>query len=206
MIISTRRWRIRQKLRRFHLFTFIVSSVRVQLHRIKGLRAFAIYFMMAGLFTIGMTTQIPKEAVICTSVATFDDMLGKLGCTLENDYFELEVEVTAYTNGPESTGKKPGHPAYGITSSGHRAGWGTVAAPEEFPYGVELEIPGYGMGKVLDRGGAIKWYPDKQKYVLDVWMEDVEQARKWGRRTLTIKVYRSGLSIHDENRILRRGK
>ncbi len=86
------------------------------------------------------------------------------------------IVVTAYTSGPESTGKKPGDRGYGITASGTVAGYGTCAADPAVPFGVRLWIEGYGEAVVLDRGGAIRGNR------LDVWFEKPEDARAWGVR------------------------
>jgi len=48
-------------------------------------------------------------------------------------YKEYVMEATAYTNGPEDTGKTPGHPLYGITASGLSTDIGAVAVdPVEY--------------------------------------------------------------------------
>ena len=92
-----------------------------------------------------------------------------------NGYAVVPMEVTAYTSGPESTGKSPGDPNYGITKSGATAGPGTLAAPEAY-MGRRMYVPGYGWGTVQDTGGAIKGNR------LDVWFPTVEEARQWRRR------------------------
>lgn len=196
------------KLKKGFLFPLTVFNNGVQLIRLREINGFIIVILTAGLVW-GAIIGVKMEDVTCTPIIAFSDyeLLNEENINpIVRDYLELDVEVTAYTNGPESTGKSPGHPAYGITSSGRTAGWGTVAAPKEFPYGLEVDIPGYGKGVIQDRGGAIKWHPEKQKYILDIWMEDVQEARRWGRRNLRVKISRAGLSVEDENRILRRGQ
>lgn len=96
-------------------------------------------------------------------------------------YTVVSMNVTAYTSGPESTGKRPGDPQYGITKSGAIAGPGTLAAPPGL-MGHRMYVPGYGWGTVQDIGGAIKGNH------LDVWFEKVEDARKWGRQNLDVVV------------------
>ena len=70
------------------------------------------------------------------------------------------MTATGYTSGIESTGKRPGHPEYGITYSGVKAKrdlYSTIAADlRVFPLGTILFVPGYGYGVVADKGGAIK--------------------------------------------------
>ncbi len=94
------------------------------------------------------------------------------------------MEVTGYDNGFRSTGKNPGHPAYGITADGTRAGPGTLAAPRSYPFGTRMYVPGYGFGVVHDRGGAIT------QGHLNVWFRTERQALVWGRRHLDVEVCR----------------
>ncbi|MGB9879896.1 MAG: 3D domain-containing protein [Anaerolineae bacterium] len=98
----------------------------------------------------------------------------------------VTMTVTAYTAGPESTGKTPGHPAYGITKSGEPAGPGTIAADPSIPFGTRIWVPGYGWGIVKDRGSAIKGNR------LDVFVPDVREAVEWGRRELAVLIVREG--------------
>ncbi len=61
---------------------------------------------------------------------------------------------------------------------------GTVAADTRyFPFGARLHIPGYGYGVVQDRGGAIKG-----KNRLDLYFEDHQDALKWGRKKVYVKL------------------
>jgi len=107
---------------------------------------------------------------------------GPEAANCPNGSTTVQMMVTAYTSGPESTGKRPGDPAYGITASGTTAGPGTIAAPRNYAFGTRMYVPGYGWGTVEDRGGAI------QGNALDVWYETVEEARRWGRQTLSVIV------------------
>lgn len=88
-----------------------------------------------------------------------------------------EFEITYYTAGPESTGKYPGHPEYGITRSGAVVEEGrTIAADwSVLEPGTKVYIDGIGERIVEDTGGAIV---DK---CIDVYVEDVEIARQLGR-------------------------
>ena len=88
-----------------------------------------------------------------------------------------EFEITYYTAGPESTGKSPGHPAYGITRSGATVKEGQTIATDwdVLPAGTKVYIDGVGERIVEDTGSAIV---DK---CIDVYVEDVEIARQLGR-------------------------
>ena len=74
--------------------------------------------------------------------------------------------------------------ADGITASGHaiQPGDRFVAAPPELPFGTMLDIPGYGLVPVLDRGGAIKGNK------LDVYHDSHEAALRWGRQNLLVTI------------------
>lgn len=65
--------------------------------------------------------------------------------------------LTAYTDGYASTGKYPGEPGYGITSTGQQAKQGLSIAvdPSVIPYGTPVYIPGVGLRVADDTGGAI---------------------------------------------------
>jgi len=87
-----------------------------------------------------------------------------------------DFTLTAYTAGPESTGKSPGHPAYGITSSGAPAVEGVTIAvdPSVIPIGSRVYIEGLGYFVAQDTGSAIK---GKR---IDVFMNDVGEALQFG--------------------------
>ncbi|QHZ58619.1 hypothetical protein M655_024945 [Brevibacillus sp. NSP2.1] len=96
-------------------------------------------------------------------------------------------EVTAYTAGPESTGKTRDHPAHGITASGARVREGiTAACPPELPFGTRVHIEGVGERVCLDRGGAIKGRR------LDVYIADRSEALRFGRRKLEVEIIERG--------------
>jgi 3D (Asp-Asp-Asp) domain-containing protein len=87
-----------------------------------------------------------------------------------------DFTLTAYTAGPESTGKAPGHPAYGITATGTKAREGVTIAvdPKVIPIGSRVYIEGIGYRTAQDVGGAIKGNR------IDVFMNDLSEARKFG--------------------------
>jgi len=96
------------------------------------------------------------------------------------DFYEL----TAYTNGYESTQKKKGHPLYGVTASGEKTKENhTIACPKSLDFGTEVYIPKLeNVYTCEDRGGAIKGK------LIDVFIEDLEEAREFGRKK-NIEVY-----------------
>jgi 3D (Asp-Asp-Asp) domain-containing protein len=96
----------------------------------------------------------------------------------------MEFHLTAYTAGPESTGKSPGHPAYGITSTGTRATEGRTIAvdPRVIPYGTKVYIEGVGIRIAEDTGGAIK------NNRIDVYMDNLREAINFGVKK-NVRVY-----------------
>ena len=98
-------------------------------------------------------------------------------------------KITAYTAGPESTGKSPGHPAYGITASGVEVQEGRTVAADwaVLPPGTIIEIEGLtGLYVVEDTGGDITglW--------LDLYIENVEDALAWGISYREVRVIEWG--------------
>lgn len=84
-----------------------------------------------------------------------------------------------------SAGPNKGKPkAVGQTAWGTQATYGTVAADASLPFGTILFIPGYGYGRVEDRGGAIKG--DK----LDLWFPSHTIAKQWGRKKVAVKIWK----------------
>jgi 3D (Asp-Asp-Asp) domain-containing protein len=95
----------------------------------------------------------------------------------------LVMEATAYTSGFESTGKHPGHPAFGITASGLPAGREVVAVdPNVIPLGTRLYVEGFGEVVAGDTGSAIRGNR------IDVYFEDVTDAINFGRQDLVVYI------------------
>lgn len=88
----------------------------------------------------------------------------------------LNATLTAYTAGVESTGKAPGHPAYGITASGARVREGRTIAvdPRVIPIGATVYIEGIGLRVAEDTGSAIRGAK------IDVYMNNLDAARQFG--------------------------
>ncbi|HWI63263.1 MAG TPA: 3D domain-containing protein [Symbiobacteriaceae bacterium] len=95
-----------------------------------------------------------------------------------------QMTATAYTAGPESTGKRPGHPAYGLTATGTRAQPGKTIAvdPRVIPLGSKVYIDDLGEFIAEDTGGAI--HGDR----VDLYMESVDEALDWGVRKVRLHV------------------
>ena len=86
--------------------------------------------------------------------------------------YRIKVDAVAY--------HLPGKTALGV-----RVRKGVVAVdPKLIPLGTKMHVPGYGPGLAADVGYAIKGR------IIDLWFPSTEKARTWGRRTVTITVYR----------------
>jgi 3D (Asp-Asp-Asp) domain-containing protein len=73
----------------------------------------------------------------------------------------------------------------GRTASGLPVGVGVIAVdPAVIPLGTRVFVPGYGSAVAADVGSAIRGG------IIDLWMPSTAAARAWGRRTVTITVYR----------------
>jgi 3D (Asp-Asp-Asp) domain-containing protein len=90
------------------------------------------------------------------------------------------MEVTAYCPCEKCCGSH----ADGITASGYEIKPGDIliAAPRTFRFGTRMNIPGYGIAEVKDRGGAIKGNR------LDVYFGTHQEALEWGRQKLMVQV------------------
>ncbi|MDN3019790.1 3D domain-containing protein [Paenibacillus sp. BSR1-1] len=161
--------------------------------------AMTILFIMALLATFQSISGVNAHALIsqfASVISSSENVSGTTSPTLEDafdwsKYPKQTVTATGYTAGFESTGKRQGHPEYGITYSGvkvKRDLFSTVAADlNVFPIGTILFIPGYGYGVVADKGGAIKGNE------LDLYYETVEDVyNKWGKKKVEVYVVQKG--------------
>jgi 3D (Asp-Asp-Asp) domain-containing protein len=90
----------------------------------------------------------------------------------EPQVYRLKVDAVAY--------HLPGKTALGVPVRK-----GVVAVdPRLIPLGTKLHVPGYGRSLAADVGYAIKGR------IIDLWFPSTAKAREWGRRTVTITVYR----------------
>jgi len=71
----------------------------------------------------------------------------------------------------------------GYTASGSKAHPGTIAADTSFfPFGTEMYVPGYGYGRVEDRGSGITGYH------IDLFFWNHGDAKAWGHPVETVLV------------------
>ena len=89
------------------------------------------------------------------------------------------VIVTGYCICPLCCGPN----ANGLTASGTKARPGTMSAdPSVFPFGTQLNVPGYGDGVVEDTGSRVKGYH------IDVWFPSHAAAKAWGTREMYVEL------------------
>ncbi|SHO48848.1 3D domain-containing protein [Desulfopila aestuarii] len=61
---------------------------------------------------------------------------------------------------------------------------GTIAADTRYyPFGTRMYVPGWGWGRVEDRGGAIKG-----RNRIDLYFSSHDEALQWGRQKLPVKI------------------
>ncbi|MBN2310888.1 MAG: 3D domain-containing protein [Candidatus Hydrogenedentes bacterium] len=85
-----------------------------------------------------------------------------------------------YAYGPN----KGKHKRVGVTASGTKAKPGTIAAdPARYPFGTIMYVPGYGYGRVEDRGSAI------QGEHIDLFFKSHAEALAWGTQKKEVAVW-----------------
>ncbi len=101
----------------------------------------------------------------------------------------LKCTATAYDLSYQSCGKYPGDKGYGITATGTRACYGTVAVdPSVIPLGSKLYIETcdgsfiYGYSTALDTGGAIKGNK------VDLFFDTMSECMNFGRRSVNVYI------------------
>ena len=98
-------------------------------------------------------------------------------------------KATAYCSCERCCDKDPSDEWYGITASGKRARWGTVAVDRRvIKLGSKLRIEGYPdtIFRAEDVGGAIKGNH------IDVWFPSHREALKFGVQRIVIQRVRNG--------------
>lgn len=88
------------------------------------------------------------------------------------------VKTTGYCPGPPCV-----HPKWadGKTAAGTPARHGVCAADwNVFPKGQVFDVPGYGRCRVEDTGNKVRGMH------LDLYFDDINDARNWGVKTLTV--------------------
>jgi 3D (Asp-Asp-Asp) domain-containing protein len=106
----------------------------------------------------------------------------------------LKAEVfkaTAYCSCEKCCDKDPSDKWYGITASGKKAKWGTVAVDRKvIKLGSKLKIDGFPetIFRAEDVGGAIKGNH------IDVWFPSHKEALQFGVQNIVVKLVRSQIN------------
>jgi 3D (Asp-Asp-Asp) domain-containing protein len=106
-----------------------------------------------------------------------------------DQYVEVQAELTAYALTFEDTGKYPDDPLFGVTASGIKVSDSDkiLAAPPDIPFNTVIDVPFYGTVKVLDRGSLIQRKPDGM-IKLDLLMPSEELAKQFGIKVVTVRI------------------
>lgn len=126
----------------------------------------------------GKTRYVHGAYVSGTSTKT-----AKKASVSSRGSYKMTMNTSAYT--PYCVG------CSGITASGINVknsqtykGYKIIAAPRQFAIGTKMYIPGFGHAIVQDRGGAIVGNK------LDLLVRTKSQAYSWGRKNVTVTIYR----------------
>lgn len=92
---------------------------------------------------------------------------------------EKKVSVTAYTSEVAQTDSTPF-----ITANGSRVKDGIVAA-NWLPFGTKIQIPSHFGDKVFTVEDRMN---TKHNQKVDIWMDDINDAKTWGSRRVVINV------------------
>ncbi len=116
-------------------------------------------------------------------------IISLLSMTIVNSLHAEVFTATAYCSCKKCCNKDPSSKWYGITASGRKARWGTVAVDRRLiALGSRLRIQGFPktIFRADDVGGAIKG-----KHI-DVWFPSHRQALEFGRQKLVVELVSSG--------------
>ena len=150
-------------------------------------------------YTIGMKYKMLRYALPTLLVVVLLSCATGIKPPRQAKRIDRVLEVTGYCDGKKCTnwkrswtgrpviasGPSAGKPKkVGITASGTKAKPGVIAADTTvYPFGTVMYIPGYGYGRVEDRGGAIKG----QK--IDLFFKGHQQALNWGRQKVKVAIW-----------------
>lgn len=126
---------------------------------------------------------------------------SKLKLDVWNRYVSQGNQAGHPYSGRTASGTKPSEPQPGLFSMDSAAKpwtipyrmmpWaimadeGTIAADTRYyPFGTRMYVPGYGWGRVEDRGGAIKG-----SNRIDLYFKSHQEALEWGRKRLRVEIY-----------------
>lgn len=138
---------------------------------------------------VNEVVSVGTAPIVTTVANTQNNQIATVGGETFNYKKVLTCQATAYDLSFQSTGKYPGHPAYGITASGTYAKVGTVAVdPRVIPLGTKMYIVStdgsvvYGYCTAEDTGGAIKGNK------VDLFYNTTYECLQFGRRSVYVYI------------------
>ena len=109
-------------------------------------------------------------------------------CNWKRSFFGRPV----FASGPKKGDRKQ----IGLTASGTQASVGTIAADTSlYPFGTVMHIPGYGYGRVEDRGGDIKGQH------IDLFFKSHKKALEWGRQNKQVTIWKAQAGAKKRTRV-----
>ncbi|UJZ88383.1 3D domain-containing protein [Heyndrickxia coagulans] len=123
--------------------------------------------------------NLKKTLVSLLTVCMLSIGTGHAFAVTTSSYRTMTVKATAYT-----AGSGGGITATGINLKRHPSAKVIAVDPKVIRLGSKVYVPGYGMAVAGDTGGAIKGKK------IDVFISSKKKALQWGRKTVTIKVYK----------------
>jgi len=137
--------------------------------------------------SVNRIVALGTKAPVTTLSASSPDInqITKDGITFSYKKVLNNVTLTAYSAGPDSTGKDENHPQYGITYTGTTVTEGRTIAVDKnvIPLGWWVYIEGFGFRRAEDIGGAVKGNK------IDIYFDNAEYAAKFGtKRGYTVYV------------------
>ena len=150
----------------------------------------------------GLRYSVPMKYRVCLVMAVLAVMVWAGGCATVRPPRGVPgvtrtMEVTGYCKCKKCCGWRrtwygksvvkgtKTHKKVGVTASGVKAKPGrTIAADtSRYPFGTIMYVPGYGYGRVEDRGSAMAG--DK----IDLFFGSHKEALKWGRQKKSVQVW-----------------
>ncbi|WP_169817416.1 3D domain-containing protein [Caryophanon tenue] len=128
---------------------------------------------------VGQKLTVPTAKVVTTKKAATSTPSNKAAAT--KSYKTIKVSATAYTAYCSGCS---GITATGINLKKNPNKKVIAVDPRVIPLGSKVWVEGYGEAIAGDTGGAIKGNK------IDVFLPTTKKALNWGRRTVTVKVYR----------------
>ncbi|HPO14151.1 MAG TPA: 3D domain-containing protein [Candidatus Hydrogenedentes bacterium] len=143
--------------------------------RLTAVAIVMILIAMAGSGCAHRAKEIPGKRITKTILCTGYCPCKKC-CGWKRNWYGKPVIASGANKGkPKKVGQ---------TAKGTQAKHGTIAADTNYyPFNTIMYIPGYGYGRVEDRGGAIKGNH------IDLFFKTHKEAIKWGRKTLNVTIW-----------------